>query len=41
MAASNEMLCHSYKSVWIDPIEAVKKVSLMSSYLESCFVTPR
>ena len=25
MAASNDMLCHSYKSVWIDPIEAVKK----------------
>ena len=25
MAASNDMLCLSYKSVWIDPIEAVKK----------------
>ena len=25
MAASNDMLCHYYKSVWIDPIEAIKK----------------
>ena len=25
MAASNDMLCLSYKSAWIDPIEAVKK----------------
>ena len=33
MAASNDMLCHSYKSVWIDLIEAKKKVSLVSSYL--------
>ena len=31
--ASNDMLCHSYKSVWIDLIEAKKKVSLVSSYL--------
>ena len=31
--ASNGMLCHSYKSVWIDLIEAKKKVSLVSSYL--------
>ena len=31
--AFNDMLCHSYKSVWIDLIEAKKKVSLVSSYL--------
>ena len=33
MAASNDMLCYCYKAVWINPIEAIKKVSLMSSYL--------
>ena len=25
MAASNDMLCYCYKSVWIDPFEAIKK----------------
>ena len=39
MAAPNDMLC--YKLVWFDSIEAIKKVSLMSLYLESCFVIPR
>ena len=34
MAASNDMLRYCNKSVWNDPIEAIKKkVSLMSSYL--------
>ena len=33
MAAPIDMLCHSYKSVWIDLIEAKKKVSLVLSYL--------
>ena len=34
MVASSDMLCYCYKSVWINPIEVIKKnASLMSSYL--------
>ena len=39
MAASNDMLCYSYKSVSNDPIEAKKKGFFGVVIFKSCFVT--
>ena len=39
MAAPIDMLCHSYKSVWIDLIEAKKKGFFGVVIFKSCFVT--
>ena len=41
MAASNDMLCYCYKSVWIDPIEAIKKTLFDVVILGIMFCYPK